>query len=123
MSEFCSDETNKTLKMTLTDKLNSIKGKYHKCMIENVTMLLTGLLTSKTTNLYKMKDDMGRITGVKGLKPSSYYQRLIRFFERYSTTRLFVDLLIWALTTVIEKVDIFFWTVQNGKLARLNYTF
>ena len=92
-------------------------------MIENVTMLLTGLLTSKTTNLYKMKDDMGRITGVKGLKPSSYYQRLIRFFERYSTTRLFVDLLIWALTTVIEKVDIFFWTVQNGKLARLNYTF
>ncbi len=123
MSEFCSDETNKTLKMTLTDKLNSIKGKYHKCMIENVTMLLTGLLTSKTTNLYKMKDEMGRITGVKGLKPSSYYQRLIRFFERYSTTRLFVDLLIWALTTVIEKVDIFFWTVQNGKLARLNYTF
>lgn len=123
MSEFCSDETNKTLKMTLTDKLNSIKGKYHKCMIENVTMLLTGLLTSKTTNLYKMKDDMGRITGVKGLKPSSYYQRLIRFFERYSTTRLFVDLLIWALTTVIEKVDNFFWTVQNGKLARLNYTF
>jgi hypothetical protein len=109
--------------MTLTDKLNSIKGKYHKCMVENVTMLLSGLLTSKTTNLYKMKDDMSRITGIQGLKSGSYYQRLIRFFERYSTTRLFLDLLLWALTTVIKDVDNFFWTVQNGKLVLLNYTF
>jgi hypothetical protein len=109
--------------MTLTDKLNSIKGKYHKCMVENVTMLLTGLLTSKTTNLYKMKDDMARITGVKGLKSGSYYQRLIRFFERYSTTRLFLDLLLWALTTVIKEVDNFFWMAQNGRLVVLNYTF
>ncbi len=123
MSEFCSDKTNKTLKMTLTDKLNSIKGKYHKCMVENVTMLLTGLLTSKTTNLYKMKDDMARITGVKGLKSGSYYQRLIRFFERYSTTRLFLDLLLWALTTVIKEVDNFFWMARNGRLVVLNYTF
>ena len=58
--------------MTLTDKLSMIKGKYHKSMIENVTMLLTGLLTSKTTNLYKMKDDMARITGLKGLKSIMY---------------------------------------------------
>jgi hypothetical protein len=92
-------------------------------MIENVTMLLTGLLTSKTTNLYKMKDDMARITGIKGLKSSSYYQRLIRFFERYSTTRLFIDLLLWALTSVIKEVDNFFWMVQNGRLAHLNCTF
>ena len=123
MSEFCSDKTNKILTMTLTDKLNSIKGKYHKCMIENVTMLLTGLLTSKTTNLYKMKDDMSRITGIKGLESGSYYQRLVRFFENYSTTRLFLDLLLWALTTVIKEVDNFFWTVQNGKLVLLNCTF
>ena len=123
MSEFCSDKTNKILTMTLTDKLNSIKGKYHKCMVENVTMLLTGLLTSKTTNLYKMKDDTSRITGIKGLKSGSYYQRLIRFFENYSTTWLFLDLLLWALTTVIKEVDNFFWTVQNGKLVLLNCTF
>ena len=123
MSEFCSDKTNKILTMTLTDKLNSIKGKYHKCMVENVTMLLTGLLTSKTTNLYKMKDDMSRITGIKGLESGSYYQRLVRFFENYSTTRLFLDLLLWALTTVIKEVDNFFWTVQNGKLVLLNCTF
>lgn len=92
-------------------------------MIENVTMLLTGLLTLKTTNLYKMKDDMGRIMGIKGLKSGSYYQRLIRFFERYSTTRLFVVLLLWALTTVIKEVDNFFWMVQNGRLVLLKYTF
>ena len=128
MSEFCSDKTDKILKMTLTDKLSSIQGKYNKCMVENVTMLLSGLLTSKTTNLYKMKDDMSRITGIKGLKSGSYYQRLIRFFERYSTTRLFLDLLLWALTTVIKEVDIFFGRYRRGrpcdrKLVLLNCKF
>jgi hypothetical protein len=109
--------------MTLKDKLTTIKGKYHKCMIENVTMLLTGLLTSKTTNLYKMKDSMAHIMDVKGLKSGSYYQRLIRFFDRYSSTRLFIDLLMWVISTLIKEVDNFFWTVPNGKLVHLNYTF
>jgi hypothetical protein len=109
--------------MTLTDKLSTIKGKYHKCMIENVTMLLTGLITSKTTNLYKIKDDMAKIIDKNGLKSGSYYQRLIRFFDRYSSTRLFIDLLLWVLTTLIKTVDNFFWTGQNGKLVHLNYTF
>ena len=103
--------------MTLTDKLSMIKGKYHKSMIENVTMLLTGLLTSKTTNLYKMKDDMARITGLKGLKSGSYYQRLIRFFERYSTTRLFLDLLLWALTIVYP----ISWTKQLISVSVLHF--
>lgn len=51
-----------------------------------------------------MKDDMTRISEKKGLKSGSYYQRLIRFFERYSTTRLFIDLLLWSLTTLIKEV-------------------
>lgn len=92
-------------------------------MIENVTMLLTGLLTSKTTNLYKMKDSMSHIMDIKGLKSGSYYQRLIRFFDRYSSTRLFIDLLMWVISTLIKEVDNFFWMGQNGKLVRLNYTF
>lgn len=106
--------------MTLYNKLTSIKGKYHKCMVENVTMLLTGLLTSKTTNLNRMKDDMARINTVKTLKSISYYQRLIRFFDRYSATRLFLDLLLWVLQTLISEVDDFFGTGQNGKLAASN---
>lgn len=109
--------------MTLTDKLSTIQGKYHKCLIENVTMLLTGILTSKTTNLYKMKDDMARIMGIKGLKSGSYYQRLIRFFDRYGSTRLFIDLLLWGISIIIKRVDNFFWIEQNGKLGLLNCTF
>lgn len=103
--------------MTLYDKLGIIKGKYHKSMVENVTMLLTGLLKSKTTNLYKMKDNMAQASNLKGLKSGSYYQRLIRFFDRYNATRLFIDLLLWVLQTLIKEVDNFFWTAQNGKLA------
>lgn len=107
--------------MTLKDKLSTIKGKYHKCMTENVMIVLTGLLSSKTTNLYKMKDQMAHITNKKGLKSGSYYQRLIRFFERYSSTRLFMDLLLWVLSACIKEVNNFFWMVQNGRLVRLNY--
>jgi hypothetical protein len=109
--------------MNLRDKLTTIKGKHHKCMVENVMMLLTGLLTSKTTNLNKMKDSMAHVMEIKGLKSGSYYQRLIRFFDRYSSTRLFIDLLLWVISTLIEEVDNFFWTEQNGKSAHLNYTF
>lgn len=109
--------------MTLTDKLSTIKGKYHKCMIENVNMILTGLLRSKTTNLYKIKDDMAHVMDIKGLKSGSYYQRLIRFFDRYSSTRLFIDLLLWVISTLIKEVDNFFWTAQNGKLGHSSYTF
>ena len=92
-------------------------------MVENVTMLLSGILTNKTTNLYKIKNDMSRITGIKGLKSVSYYQRLIRFFERYSTTRLFLDLLLWALTTVIKEVDIFLDGADGVARAMENWFF
>jgi hypothetical protein len=92
-------------------------------MVENVTMLLTGLLKSKTTNLYKMKDDMAQISNLKGLKSGSYYKCLIRFFDRYNASRLFIDLLLWVLQTLIKEVDNFFWTVGNGKLGVSNCTF
>lgn len=71
-------------------------------------IVLTGLLSVKTTNLYKMKDQMAHIINKKGLKSGSYYQRLIRFSDRYSTTRLFMDLLLWVLNACIKEVDIFF---------------
>jgi hypothetical protein len=64
-----------------------------------------------------MKDDMSRITGIKGLKSGSHYQRLIRFFEGYSATGLFLDLLLWALTTVIKEVDNFFLDSTEWKIG------
>lgn len=86
-------------------------------------IVLTGLMSVKTTNLYKMKDRMAHITTKKGLKSGSYYQRLVRFFDRYSTTRLFMDLLLWVLSACIKEVDNFFWTAQNGRLVRLKYMY
>lgn len=91
--------------MTLYDKLSKIKGKYHKRTVENVTVVLSCLLASKTTNLNRMKDDMPRVLGARGLRSGSCYKRLTRFFDRYGPSRLFIDLLLWALQTLSGQVD------------------
>jgi hypothetical protein len=61
-----------------------------------------------------MKDDMARISTVKNLKSGSYCQRLVRFFDRYSATRLFLDLLLWVLQPLISEVDNFFGRDRMG---------
>ena len=106
--------------MTLTDKLTKIAGKYHKSMVENVTMVLTGLMTSKTTNLNKIKDDMARISTDKNLKSGSYYQKLIRFFENYKNTRLFIDILLWVISTLGKEINNFFLDGTEWKIGLFN---
>jgi hypothetical protein len=67
MMNFVATKQQKRSNDSLQQTYKYQKGKYHKCMVENVTMLLTCLLTSKTTNLNRMKDDMARISTVKNL--------------------------------------------------------
>ncbi len=70
-----------------------------------MTVVLSCLLASKTTNLNRMKDDMPRVLGAGSLRADSCYKRLTRFFDRYGPSRLFIDLLLWVLQTVSGQVD------------------
>ncbi|HEV7350298.1 hypothetical protein [Telluribacter sp.] len=103
--------------MTLFDKLSKIPGKYHKRTVENVTVVLACLLTSRTTNLNRMKDEMARIAGGKPLRPGSYYRRLTRFFDCYAPTRLFIDLLLWVLQTLPGCIDDFLLDGTEWKIG------
>ncbi|WP_373515957.1 transposase [Persicitalea sp.] len=103
--------------MTLFDKLSKIPGKYHKRTVENVTVVLACILTSRTTNLNRMKDDMARVMGGKRLRAGSYYRRLTRFFERYGPTRLFIDVLLWVLQTLPGRIDDFLLDGTEWKIG------
>jgi hypothetical protein len=101
--------------MTLLSKLSRLPGKYHKSTLKNVEMLLAGLLSARSVSLYKIKDDLSVLTGKIGASRHTHYKRLLRIFERYGSSRLFIDLLLWASGLVMGKVDHFFWTQLNGK--------
>lgn len=109
--------------MTLLVKITRLKGKYHKSTLKNVEMLLAGLLSARSVSLYKIKDDLSVLSGKVNLSRHTHYKRLLGIFERYGygSTRLFIDLLLWALSLVIDKAELFYWTLPNGRLVSIPY--
>ncbi|MDJ1486451.1 hypothetical protein QNI16_38615 [Cytophagaceae bacterium YF14B1] len=107
--------------MTLLSKLSRLPGKYHKSTLKNVELLLAGLLSARSVSLYKIKDELSGLTGKSDTSRHTHYKRLLRIFDRYRSTRLFIDLLLWATSLVIGKVEHFFWTQPNGRLVSIHY--
>ena len=105
--------------MTLLAKLSRLKGKYHKSTLKNVELLLAGLLSARSVSLYKIKDELSTLTGKTDASRHTHYKRVLRIFERYGSTRLFIDLLLWATGLVIDKVEHFFWILLNGRLVSI----
>lgn len=103
--------------MTLLHKITRLPGKYHKSTLKNVELLLAGLLSARSVSLYKIKDELSGLTGKADAFRHTHYKRLLRIFERYGSTRLFIDLLLWAVSLVMGKVELFFWTLQSGRLV------
>jgi hypothetical protein len=106
--------------MTLFDKLTRLEGKYHKSTLKNVELLLAGLLSARSVSLYKIKDELSALTGKTDASRHTHYKRLLRIFERYGSTRLFIDLLLWATGLVMGKVEHFFWILRNGRLVSIH---
>ncbi len=84
----------------LSHKLSVLDGRYQKCVLQNIEMLLSCILVSRTVNLNKLKDDLPNVLKVKNLKPLSCYKKLLRCVEMCSPSRLWLDLLIWGLSHV-----------------------
>lgn len=85
-------------------KLSTIKGRYQACVLKNIEMLLSVILVSRTANLNKLKDDLPSVLELTGLKPASYYKRLLRCVETCSPSRIWIDLLRWGLSHVWSKI-------------------
>jgi Transposase DDE domain len=85
-------------------KLSTIKGRYQACVLKNLEMLISVILVSRTANLNKLKDDLPSVLELTGLKPTSYYKRLLRCVETCSKSRIWIDLLRWGLSHVWAQI-------------------
>lgn len=68
-------------------------------------LLAKGIIIKETVCLNKIKGAVGSITGKTGTKPSSHYKRLIRIFDRYSFSSLWLELLQLAFGLLRLKSD------------------
>lgn len=84
-------------------ELSTIKGRYQKSVLKNIEILLSVILVSRTANVHKLKDDLPSVLGLSNLKPESYYKRLLRCISVCAPSRLWIDLLRWALCRVWSK--------------------
>lgn len=88
----------------LYDKVTKLKGKYHSSTVRNVALVLSAILQTRSVNLNKLKDELGNLLAKPHLQADSHYKRLVRFFESYAPSRLFLDLLHWALSLIKDTV-------------------
>ena len=87
-----------TLRLLL-DKLtpNLLPGNHPATCLKNTLVLTLALLRRQTVCLNKLKAAVGPITGKLDTKANSHYKRLIRFFDDYAGTSLWIDLICCGL--------------------------
>lgn len=68
-------------------------------------ILAMGLIQKETVCLNKIKGGVGLITGKTSTKPDSHYKRLIRIFDNYSFSSLWLELLQFVFTLLRLKSD------------------
>lgn len=71
-----------------------------KTRIKNLLICSQAIFEARTTNLNKVKDKLGQVTGKTNTQPESNYKRLIRFFQTENKQELIQSLLLlcfWVL--------------------------
>ena len=76
---------------------NLLPGNHEATCLKNTLVLTLALLRRQTVCLNKLKGVVGSITGRVDTKADSHYKRLIRFFDDYSTSSLWIDLICMGL--------------------------
>lgn len=67
----------------------------------------------------KLKDDLGNLLANHHRQADSHYKRLVRFFDTYACSRLFLDLLQWALTLLSAKVEYLYLDATEWEFGSL----
>jgi hypothetical protein len=81
------------MKEPLLDKIKEEMPEYKISGLRNLLIIVCAILQKETCNLYKLRGMVGQSSGKTGSKPSSHYQRTVRFFKDYSAGKLWLDLL------------------------------
>jgi hypothetical protein len=80
---------------TLSDKITDYFPNYRRSGIKNLFLLVLCLLDGGTVNLYKLRGRVGKHTP-KPISAGSGYKRLVRLFDSYAHSRLWLDLLLFG---------------------------
>lgn len=89
---------------SLLTKVNQNLPDYKPHVLKNVLLLSLCILQVGSVNLYKLRGHVGRILGVE-IEASSGYKRLIRIFDGYAYSRLWLDLLLYVFQLLRLKSD------------------
>ena len=90
---------------SLLAKLTKEFPKADKTCLKNVLLLTLGIISKETVCLNKLKGAIGALTGKQETCPSSHYKRLIRIFDSYSFSSLWLDLLSFVFKVFNGKVE------------------
>ena len=73
--------------------------------MKNVLILALALLRKETVCLHRLKSEVGLITGRTDTQPDSHYKRLIRVFDCYAFSSLWLDLLKYVMVLLRLKSE------------------
>ena len=74
------------MKFSLPDQITKYFPNHPAHIVKNLLITVEGIFSAKSTNFYKVKDELGVImSNQQTTKPESNYKRLIRFFQLQSS--------------------------------------
>ena len=82
---------------SLLNELTADFSKYRRSCLKNVLILALALLRKETVCLHRLKSEVGLITERTDTQPDSHYKRLIRIFDCYAFSSLWLDLLKYVM--------------------------
>lgn len=92
------------LKLLLSKLKNNLPN-YGDHVLYNSLVIVLALLSKRTVCLYKLKGQLGHITGNLSTTPASNYKRLTRYFQSNASSLLWIDLVKFGLSLLRLKVD------------------
>lgn len=93
------------MKESLLAKVSKQLPERDKTCVKNLIILAMGILIKETVCLNKIKGAVGAITGKTTTQPLSHYKRLIRIFDDYSFSSLWLELLQVGFSLLRLKSD------------------
>lgn len=89
---------------SLLPKVSQYFPNYGQSAVKNILLLSLCLLEGRTVNLYKLRGYVSRFRD-KPIQPSSGYKSLIRIFDSFAYSRLWIDLLLYGFRLLRLKSD------------------
>lgn len=85
---------------SLLDKFSNNFPNWRKSCLKNLLVLCLGILDNETVCLYKIKGKVGGYLGNHNTQPTAHYKRLIRIFQDFAFSRLWLDLLLFVFKSL-----------------------